>query len=453
MPELGSLANYTDPAIIITMRHAVLNRIYVRWLFIIIPSLVPAIIWWVAKPASIELQNSQQILDAVAKITALTALSLLSVNIIISARIRFFDRIFFGLDNMYRTHHLTGAWVLIFVLVHSALLTLKYSLISLPSGYQFLKPSTNIPMLAGEIAVLVLAGLIVLIMYFRVRYEWLIICMRVLGAVIFIGGYHALFVSGSDLRSITPLYAYMLALGGLAASLYLWRSVFRRRLHRPYEYVIDQVIPHSAITEVWLSPTGAALQRFAGQFVYSNFLSKSVSTETHPFTISSGSNDRRIRFCIKNIGDYTATVSNLTPGEAVKLEGPYGRFSFTKAHQLHQVWVAGGIGITPFLAMARSLDQSLHYHINLYYIIRTEAEAVFLSELENISKQHPHFKVLPIFTQLQGRPKATDLMAGTRLKYTDVLLCGPPLMMKRFRMQLMSAGVPRRHIYTEEFEL
>lgn len=417
------------------------------------PALAPAIIWWLAKPASIQLQTTSEVIDALAKLAGLTALSLLAVNIIISARLKLLDRIFFGLDNMYRTHHLTGGWVIIFLLIHSGLLTLKFSLISLASGYQFLIPNLDIPLTVAKLTLVAMTGLVVLTMYFKIRYEWFVISMRVLGAAIFLGGYHALFINGADLRAIKPLLAYMVVIGGLAAGLYIYRSVFRRSLHRPYGYIVDEVINHSSITEIWLRPIDVAMQRFAGQFSFVTFQSQGIAAEEHPFTISSGSNDPRVRFCMKKVGDFTATVSGLKPGDPAKLEGPYGNFSFTKAHRLHQVWISGGIGITPFLAMARSLDNSLRYQITLYYIIRNRAEAIFLNELEDISKQHSQFKVLPIFTYLQGRPKATDFVTGTYIKHTDFLVCGPNTMLKSVRSQLMAEGVPRGCIYTEEFVL
>ncbi|MDL2341957.1 MAG: hypothetical protein QFB87_02685 [Patescibacteria group bacterium] len=430
-----------------------MKRIYIRWLFIIVPALAPALIWWLAKPAAIQLQSTSEWIDAAAKLAGLIALSLLAVNIIISARLKLLDRIFFGLDNMYRTHHLTGGWVIIFLLIHSGLLTLKFSLISLASGYQFLLPSSDIPLTIAKMTLVAMTGLVVLTMYFTIRYEWFIIAMRLLGAAIFFGGFHAFFVGSSDLRAIKPLLAYMIILGSLAAGLYTYRSVFRRALHRPYDYLVDEVINHSAITEVWLKPIDGAMQRFAGQFCYVSFPGRSMAAEVHPFTISSGSSDRRVRFCMKHVGDYTTSLDTLTVGDPARLEGPYGNFSFTKAHRLHQVWISGGIGITPFLAMARSLDSSLHHHITLYYIIRNKNEAIFLNELEAISKQQPNFKVLPVFTYIQGRPKASDYLAGTNAKHTDFLVCGPAGMLKTVRQQLLAETVPRNCIFTEEFVL
>lgn len=428
-------------------------RTYIRWLFIIVPAVVPVLIWWAAKPASIQLQTTSEWIDACAKLAGLTALSLLAVNIIISARLKLLDRIFFGLDNMYRTHHLTGGWVIIFLLVHSGLLTLKFSMISLTSGYQFLMLDMDIPLTVAKLTLVAMTGLVVLTMYFKIRYEWFVVAMRLLGVAIFLGGYHALFVDGSDLRAITPLMIYMVILGALASGLYVYRSVFRRLLHRPYEYVVEKVIEHQAVTEVWLQPIGAPMQRFAGQFAFVSFPRSSVAVEEHPFTISSGSNDPGIRFCIKDLGDFTATVGSLQVGEPARVEGPYGTFSFTKSHHIHQVWISGGIGITPFLAMARSLDTTLRHHITLYYVVANQHDAIFLSELESISKQQPHFKVLPIFTSTQGLPTAADFREGTPAKHTDFLICGPPGMLKSVRKQLIAEGVSRRCIYAEEFML
>lgn len=71
------------------------------------------------------------------------------------------------------------------------------------------------------------------------------------------------------------------------------------------------------------------------------------------------------------MGDYTGTLAQrLRPGQTVRVEGPYGRFDLERRNpKARQIWIAGGIGVTPFLAWLESLqprpDQApvaeLHY--------------------------------------------------------------------------------------------
>lgn len=92
----------------------------------------------------------------------------------------------------------------------------------------------------------------------------------------------------------------------------------------------------------------------AGQFA---FATSDASEGHHPYTIASAWNDsdRRITFIVKELGDHTERLrQKLSIGKKVKIEGPYGCFTFDDERP-HQIWVAGGIGITPFVARMRHL--------------------------------------------------------------------------------------------------
>lgn len=91
----------------------------------------------------------------------------------------------------------------------------------------------------------------------------------------------------------------------------------------------------------------------------------------HPFTIASAPNpDGYIDFHIKALGDHTRHLAQtLKPRQFFQIEGPYGCFDLSRVdEQCQQLWVAGGIGITPFLAWLdalvatpRPLQAQLHY--------------------------------------------------------------------------------------------
>jgi predicted ferric reductase len=86
-----------------------------------------------------------------------------------------------------------------------------------------------------------------------------------------------------------------------------------------------------------------------GQFA---FATSDLSEGAHPYTIASGWNDKdpRITFITKELGDHTSRLrEKLRAGQDMKIEGPYGCFTFDDDNP-HQIWVGGGIGITPFVA-------------------------------------------------------------------------------------------------------
>ncbi|WP_128926411.1 ferredoxin reductase family protein [Bradyrhizobium guangxiense] len=92
-----------------------------------------------------------------------------------------------------------------------------------------------------------------------------------------------------------------------------------------------------------------------GQFA---FAMSNLSEGAHPYTIASGWNaqDPRITFITKERGDHTSRLKEkLCLGQEVKVEGPYGCFTFDD-NCAHQIWIGGGIGITPFIARMKELS-------------------------------------------------------------------------------------------------
>lgn len=410
--------------------------------------ITPVLLWLLFSPTKLALTDTTQKLDALAKIAALGGLALLSFNIILSARLAIFERLFLGLDRAYRAHRIIGGSVLILLMAHGALITAKYSSISLLSGFEYLKPNLDVALMVGKIALGIMILLVAISMYIKVKYQWFVLMQRILGATIFLGGYHALFVTGSDLRSNLPLFAYFTVLGGFAVGLYIYRSVFHRSLKRKFEYKVDSVSHSEGITVVWLKPLQKAMAFYAGQFAFFEFSSEAVDTESHPFSISSGSNNDYLRIAAKASGDYTSEFNKLRVGDLVKAEGPYGHFSFTKIQSTKQVWVAGGIGITPFLSMAHSL--SSEYEVTLYYCVRTLSQAIFLEELQKVAAQKPGFKVVTVCDDQNQRITAAEMVSRSA---QDYLLCAPPAMMHSLDRQLRKLGVTKHNIHYEDFAL
>ena len=82
--------------------------------------------------------------------------------------------------------------------------------------------------------------------------------------------------------------------------------------------------------------------------------SRDVSSEEHPFTISSApGDDGCLAFTVKASGDYTRALRQAVQGDRARVDGPYGRFSYVLRTQPGQplLLIAGGVGITPMLSM------------------------------------------------------------------------------------------------------
>ena len=108
----------------------------------------------------------------------------------------------------------------------------------------------------------------------------------------------------------------------------------------------------------------------------------------HPFTISSASrDDGQLVFSIKGLGDYTrALPMSVHVGQAVTVEGPYGRFDF-RGEGHRQIWVAGGVGITPFVARLQALAEAPTAEpVDLIYS-RASPDGSFIERIRNLTER------------------------------------------------------------------
>jgi len=88
--------------------------------------------------------------------------------------------------------------------------------------------------------------------------------------------------------------------------------------------------------------------------------------------------DREIRVGVKALGDCTRRIQSVEPGVLARVHGAFGTF-LAERPAAPQLWLAGGIGITPFLALLRA--GPLSQQTTLVYLYRAEADAAFLQEL------------------------------------------------------------------------
>jgi predicted ferric reductase len=197
----------------------------------------------------------------------------------------------------------------------------------------------------------------------------------------------------------------MLPLAAISLLAYGYRTLFGGFLVSRYTYVVTQVRRlDPSVTEIVMRPTEKVMRYAPGQFIYISFKDGGVSSETHPFSISSSPTEAELRITVKALGDFTTSIRDLNIGATAKIEGPFGSFSYLNARNLSQIWIAGGIGITPFLNMARTLQANAHtgHHIDFYYSAKTKNEMIFLEELERISATHPGLRVIPFDTDSNG---------------------------------------------------
>jgi len=378
-----------------------------------------------------------------AEILSTFALVAMSCNLILSTRARPIERGLQGLDKLFVTHRTIGLTV-------AALVTVHFSIVPKSVGWVASKPVGY-----ATIATLLTAVLVASAPRFPwrrlvpLRYETWKATHRFMGFVVAAAALHSL-LAPTYVRMVPALatYVYSIALVGLAA--YAYRETLFARVGPFARLTVGSSRhPASDVLEVSLDPGTDPFERTAGQFVCVSFAG-AATPEQHPFTISSGAG-RDVRLSIKGSGDFTkALVHGVADGSDVVIEGPYGRFDYTRGRR-RQLWIAGGIGITPFLAMAADLEPG--WDITLVWSVHDRAEAVYTDELLASSARAGGLSVVVHATSELGHVDVAKLGVSEPARDISAFICGPLPMRRAVLRQLKGLGVPRSEIYYEEFRL
>jgi predicted ferric reductase len=236
---------------------------------------------------------------------------------------------------------------------------------------------------------------------------------------------------------------------------YLYTEIFGRFFKKYVAYSVEAVKhPNQSTTEVTLRPkTDSIPTHRAGQFLFVRFTSNKTLNESHPFTISSAPHEDVLRVTVKASGDFThALFNNLRAGMDAVVEGAYGLFDYKTGGQ-KQIWIAGGIGLTPFLSFVRDMNGSLAHDVDFYYTVRHPEEALFSDEIEAAAKKNPRLTARIRCSATEGSLTVEEIVKNTTgdLKEYDIYLCGPLPMIQAFEKKFIALGVPENNIHYEEF--
>lgn len=424
------------------------------WPILLLISFSPLVFWYFALlPVSYRFYNLYAIFTSLGEITGLVGITMFSLSLVLSIRIEFFEDFFGGMNRVYIAHHILGGIALILLLFHPIALAFSRMTISWHQAAIFLLPGENWSINFGIAGLLLMISLLLLTFFITIPYEIWRFTHKLLGPVFIIASLHGFYVA-SDISRYQPLFIYMLIIVGIGTIAYIYRTVLGRFLIRRTSYSVSVINNIKGnVTQITLNPLNKQLKVIPGQFIFIYFRSKGISKETHPFSISAVFPDGSINIAVKTEGDYTKNLTKLQIGDIAVIEGGFGRFTHYLYKNTNQVWIAGGIGIVPFLSMAQTITDT-SYRIFLYYSVRTEAEASYLDTLMQFSQTNSGFTVIPIFTKTMGRLSA-EAIAKTVIDLTqyDFFLCGPPPMMKSMRKQLRKLHVKNTKIHSEEFTL
>ena len=172
----------------------------------------------------------------------------------------------------------------------------------------------------------------------------------------------------------------------------------------------------------------------------------------HPFTIASAPHEGVVRVTVKALGDYTSSLSEiLKPGMPAVIGGPHGSFTHQRGTD-RQVWIAGGVGVAPFLSWLRSFEDHPNRSVDFFY--SNVGPAPFTDEILEIAGRHEAINVHVVDSSVDGRLTSEKVLAAAGGAPSDlsVFMCGPAPMLRTFQTQLRAAGVRGRRIHREYFD-
>ncbi len=365
-------------------------------------------------------------------------MTVFAFNFLMATRAKWVERIFGGLDKMYIIHRRSGVIAIFLLLAHFIVVPRDLVEFNLgkPMGFYAL--------------VLILIGVIISAaprLKKKIPYHRWVNIHKLMGVFYVMGVAHGIMVNSLIKElPITRVYVFGMAFIGIAA--WIYRAFLYNIFNKKLNYTITDVknLGHG-LTEVMLSADAKKLKYLAGQFSFFTFPSLSKK-EQHPFTISSHPYEDQLRVTIKGLGDYTSDLySKIKKGDKALVEGPFGHFSSKYFKQLNQVWIAGGIGITPFLSLAKDMYPN---NVKLFWCVNSEEEAVYAEELNRIASENRNLEVVIWPSDKRSYLTFNDLHLSDE-KRNAYLICGPQALKDSFYEQLKIHGVDENHIHEEEF--
>lgn len=168
--------------------------------------------------------------------------------------------------------------------------------------------------------------------------------------------------------------------------------------------------------------------------------------DSRTFSIASYSKEY-MRFLIKNQGYYTSKIINDTKiGDTITIKYPFGEMFNTKYLEHKNIMIAGGLGITPFLAMTQYFKSIEYKEMELFYSVKKESQFIDLEMFKS------NIKNLYLFTTKDGskyinrRINIQDIIEKGYSKDDHFYICGSKEFINYFRDELLSSGFINIHL-------
>lgn len=394
-------------------------------------------------------------------LTGSIAIVYMVMSMLLSVRFVFLNKLTGGLDKAYIIHKWAGIWAFVFSILHwfieNWFIDICKILFELPPK---VKGASTISQLAKSIysigndlveyAFYIIIIVLVIALIKKVPYHIFRYIHKTIPVIFLVIAYHAftIQIKGEWFGSAgSYILSAVIFIGVIAAIIDLLQLIgFRHKVFA--EIVKCEYHEKNKTIELIIKPA-ETFKYNAGQYVFLKF---SHSKEPHPFSISGYDKENNtLHFLIKELGDFTRELpKNIKTDDIITVEGPYGNFIFDDSK--NQIWTAGGIGITPFIARLEylaSADKKVE-NVDFFYSARGENPYPQIESLCEKTGVRFHYRD----TSKNGRLNFDIIKEKIKdMKNTSLWYCGPSAFGKAIQKSALSAGINQKDIHYDSFDM
>lgn len=366
-----------------------------------------------------------------AKISGLLGSVLISWNFILATRNFLIEKLFGGLDKVYKIHNIIGNIAFILVIYHPIFLIINSLPFNLTKTY-LIPNITNIAYTSGMLALYSLIILVILTIFAKLSYKLWKKTHELMGLVIIFASIHSLLIT-SDVSIFLPLKIWIIAINIIAILAYAYKRFFYYIYKPKNNYQITSITQDKNYLLISLAATDKDkfIKFRPGQFAF--FSVNFDRRDEHPFSILE-QNGQHIKIGAKIIGKFTLNLSKLKVDTRVNVFGPFGTFADNLFLHKKMIWISGGIGITPFLSMAKNL--SFDQQVTMIHTARSDESKLFTDLFNNYSSSHPNFKFIIHYSNKFNHLTKQNISEISELDSNiNVYLCGPKKMMEDLKQE------------------
>ncbi len=369
----------------------------------------------------------------------------------------------YGIDLILKYHRQIAQVAIVLLIAHPVILVLEN-----PNLLGLLNPfAGTTASRVGNLALYALVALALLSLFrrqIRLDYELWRVTHAALGIAAVVLAHVHIYLAGHYTETLWKDIT-LIAISTLLIVAFLYLRLVKPARLRRAPYRVAEVHPeHGRTWSLALTPEGHAGMRFLpGQFAWLKLGDSPYTIEEHPFSFSSSALEpQRLEFGIKASGDFTRTIGEVPVGTTAYLDGPHGAFSIDLDPAPGYVFFAGGIGITPFMSMLRTMaDRGDPRPVLLFYGTPTWDDTAYREALAAL-EDRLDLKIVYVLERphegWQGETGFCDLdllkrhlpKEGIARQY---FICGPEPMLVGVEKALQEYGVPLQQVRYERFGL